>query len=258
MTEIPDHDNAAKWLRSFSALPKGAKVFFGLLIAALIVGGIVSCNQTAQVKSLTEERDTARDERNTARNERDAANQKVTQLEVDYAPLKTAAVIAYGKADPETLKKLAEDLSALRTSWSNAEEEAKQLRVEISRVRAQTERAVDSKSEGDLINFLKTLPKLKVGLKRYDHTAEALRFSKQLETIFTKSGFNLTLHPPEVPGLNLNHLVGQLFQLNLTNQPPDVKRIFDALNNAGMNFTAVDQPGMSSNEIELAIFRLSK
>ncbi|HWN94847.1 MAG TPA: hypothetical protein VNT99_07430 [Methylomirabilota bacterium] len=99
---------------------------------------------------------------------------------------------------------------------------------------------------------------MKVGIKRYEHTEEAVRFWKQMQRVFTKGGFDVTVHQPEVQGLNLNHLVGQLFQLNLTNQPPGTKPILDALNSAGMNFEVVNQPGMSSNEIEIAIFRLSK
>ena len=255
---LPDHDNAMKWKRWFASLSPGWKVVFAFVIAAACVGGIVSCNQHAQVASLRGELGTGQQERDAARNERDVANQKINQLNADFSPLKTAALMAYGKADPESLKKLADDLSTLRAAWSKAEEEAKLLRSEIRRVRAQTERAVDQGAEEELVSLLKTLPKPKVGIKRYEHTAEAVRFADQLETIFTKSGFTLTVHPPEVQGMNLAHLVGQLFQLNMTNQPPMVKRVFDALNAAGMNFTVVDQPGMSSNEIELAIFRLSK
>ena len=229
-----------------------------VVISIACVVGIVSCNQHAQVGFLRGELSTAQKERDASRDERDVANQKINQLNADFGPLKTAALTAYGNATPESLKKLAQDISTLRTAWSNAEGEVKQLRSETRRLRSQTERAVEVQVEEEFVSVLKKLPKFKVGLKRYDHTAEAVRFWQQLETIFKKGGFELSVHQPEAPSLNIAHLVGQLFQLNLTNQPPLAKVMFDAFNAAGMNFTVVDQPGMSSNEIEIAIFRLSK
>ena len=139
--DLPDHDNAMKWKRSFAALSPVRKTVVGLLIAAACVGGIVSCNQSAKVEGLREE--LAAERRKLA----------------DYVPFKTAALVAYGKDDPASLKQLADSISTLRTNYTEARDEAAKLRSEVNRLRAQTERAVDAEAEEELVAQLKTFGK---------------------------------------------------------------------------------------------------
>lgn len=181
-----------------------------------------------------------------------------TGLKAELAPFKTAAMVTYGKNDPETLRKLASGIETLGLAYSNALVKVRSLEAQVDHLQGQTERAVRPEKMEELISHLKTLPKAKVRILRYDLTAESERFSKQLETILTRSGFDLTVHPVQVGAFNLMHVVGQRFQVNTTNQPACAKRMFDAFNSAGMGFEPTLFPNLNSDEIEIAIFRLSK
>lgn len=181
-----------------------------------------------------------------------------TSLRAELAPFKTAALVTYGKNDPETLRKLASSIETLGLAYSNALVKVRSLEAQVDHLQGQTERAVRPEKAEELVAYLKTLPKTKVRILRYDLTAESERFSKQLEAIFTQSGFDLTVHPVQVGAFNLMHVVGQRFQVNTTNQPACAKRVFDAFNSAGMGFEPALFPNLGSDEIEIAIFRLSK
>ncbi len=230
MPDLPDHDNAQKWLKTFGSLSPGKKSFVAFCIAVFFTGWIMVIVQQLKIANLKEE----------------------------IGPLRTAALVSYGKDDRETLKKFVDAAVQLRRDYTNALGVIDDLKGEVEDLKQKTERAAPRAKAEKLVEQFKELPKARIVIKRYDAADESVRFSKHLESLFSRSGFEVIVFPAELNSLNLMSRVGQEIWVNSTNYPTCADAVFTALNNTGMNLKPIRDASVDNRNIEFCIFRISK
>ncbi len=139
---------------------------------------------------------------------------KVQELELELTPFRTLAIDKFSKADPQTLRQLAAQMTALQSDYSNALDEIEQLRntnkvtqltlagmqadhsnalktVEQLRKSAEKsqltlakmQRRIPPDKKDDCVMVLSKLPKAQIQIMCVSQTGEAILFSEELNEL---------------------------------------------------------------------------
>ncbi len=144
---------------------------------------------------------------------------KITQLNIELTPFRTAALLAFGNGGSNGLARLAEQVTKLVKQFNTLDDITKQTEASSKRSEAalnKLQRRIPPEERKDLEAALQNLPKVPVAIRCQSITAEAKTFAVELHQLFEKAGFKPTLTIQDYIGWPIN----QAIEVNSAEHPP--------------------------------------
>jgi hypothetical protein len=225
-------------------------------VNAALIGGAVAIGLAVVPAALVWRENSA------LKKELSSKTAKIQELEFELTPFRTLALERFSKADPQALKQLAEQMTALQSEYAKQLDLIASLKAQLDDLRKastrtdltlrQLQRTIPPETRTELVNLLKTLPKANVEVLCYaSDSPEALHFSKELQALFIECDFNATLNTTIYMH---NGTFGEFVRINsLEYHPRCADAIIPLLRSCGLAFTVVTNKAIPTNSLQFVV-----
>jgi hypothetical protein len=237
-------------IKASSPQVKQGLIMASVAVVLALAGAIGGCIKTASENSRLE-------------TDVSSKTAKIQDLEFEITPFRTLAVEKFNKADADSLKRLAETMTALERDYTQqlhtigllqsqldlATASAKDARDRAELALTKIKRTMSDQQIATLTKKLMGLPKATITVMGSDTTVDGTQFAEQIAQVFANSGFETVRDFAMRFGTVGEHISVR----SLESQPTCSVPIQKAFEEVGVHLTGSYNPGIPTNHVVINI-----